>query len=332
MLAHGRIRTHIPGGRNRRIVRAGGDLSEEARVNRYSIRHVLAPTDLTDSGIPALRFARLFADRADAKLTVMYTDPLVYPIEFVGSAEPMFLAPTPEHEAELRESVARHIAPIVGDGPHDVLVTTGQPVPALLQVAREQDADLIVMGTHARRGWRRAILGSVSEGVVHGSNVPVLTVSVRDHMASDVSVTRIVCPVNLTEVAHEALRVAASIAEMFGAELYVVHVVEPSESGHPYSDENRVRRWIEPALQDSVTYQQVVVRGGAAERVLDTADELKADLLVVGAQHRMFRDTTVVGTTTERLIRFASCPVLMVPRTVVKVANSESVITEEAMS
>jgi nucleotide-binding universal stress UspA family protein len=48
--------------------------------------------------------------------------------------------------------------------------------------------------------------------------------------------------------------------------------------------------------------------------VLDCADDLGADLIVIGAQHERFRDETVIGTTTERLIRFARVPVLTVPR------------------
>ncbi len=48
--------------------------------------------------------------------------------------------------------------------------------------------------------------------------------------------------------------------------------------------------------------------------MLDCADDVGADFLVIGAQHKLFRDETVIGTTTERLIRFAPCPVLVVPR------------------
>lgn len=283
-------------------------------MNAYTIRNILTPTDMSDSGIPALRYARLFADRLEAKLTVMYTDPLVYPIDFVGAAEPMFVAAAPEHEVRLREEVSQHISPHLGDHPYEILVTVGQPVPAVLHAADELQSDLIVMGTHARHGWRRAILGSVSEGVAHGSHVPVLTVSARDQLSSTADVTRIICPVNMTEVARESLRVAASIAEVFGAELHVIHVVEPGDAGDPVNDDERVRQWVDPQMEKKIAFRQLVVRGGPAERVLDTADELRADLLVIGAQHRMFRDATVIGTTSERLIRFASCPVLMVPR------------------
>jgi nucleotide-binding universal stress UspA family protein len=42
--------------------------------------HILAPTDLSDSSLPALRYARMLADRFSAKLTVLYVDPVVYPV------------------------------------------------------------------------------------------------------------------------------------------------------------------------------------------------------------------------------------------------------------
>ena len=54
--------------------------------------------------------------------------------------------------------------------------------------------------------------------------------------------------------------------------------------------------------------------GHAADQVLQIADEISADLLVIGAQHRIFRDSTVIGATTQRLVRFARIPVLTVPR------------------
>jgi nucleotide-binding universal stress UspA family protein len=49
--------------------------------------------------------------------------------------------------------------------------------------AKEKNADLVIMGTHRLHGWRRALIGSTSEGVLHGSNCPVLTVIARDGSA-----------------------------------------------------------------------------------------------------------------------------------------------------
>lgn len=279
----------------------------------FVVTSILATTDLSDSSLPALRYARLFADRFFARLTVMYTDPIVYPIDYVGPAGGLYIDTSPEHYAALRAELVAHAVEAMGGRPYDVAVTLGQPIPTILSTARERNADLVITGTHLRHGWRRAILGSVSEGVLHGSQCPVLTVAVRDHPNTVPAVTHVLCPVNFTDVAHESLHVAARVAEAFSAKLTAIHVLE-SDEPHPGDTEARIRAWIGPELQDICEVRDVVVRGGAAERVLDAADDLGADFLVVGAQHRMFRDATVIGTTTERLIRFASSPVLVVPR------------------
>jgi nucleotide-binding universal stress UspA family protein len=274
----------------------------------FAITNILAPTDLSDSSLPALRYARLFADCFGAKLTVMYTDPVVYPTDF---------APVDDLD-RLRNQVEGHAGPAMEGRLYDVDVTAGDPIPSILGAADERGANLIVVGTHLRHGWRRALLGSVSNGVLHGSRCPVLTVASHERMADSKgsAIRNVLCPVNFTQTAAESLNVAAAIACAFGALLTIVHVVETEDDVTFAHHEERVRRWIAPEIQDICSYRELVVRGGPAERVLDCADDLGADLLVVGAQHKVFRDATVIGATTERLIRFASCPVLVVPREV----------------
>lgn len=287
----------------------------------FILSSILAPTDLSDSSIPALRHARFFADRFSAKLTVMYADTPLYPIDYAGMPA-VYPTSVLEQEGTLRDLVQKHAGPLMTGRPYDVDVTVGPPAPSILLSARERNADMIVIGTHLRHGWRRAILGSVSEEVLHGSDCPVLTVAAHDG-ATPYGITRIVCPVNFTDVARDALHVTAGIAKEFGAIVTVVHVIEPDETPAAAWDEAAVRSWIPPELQDLCTFRELVLRGGAAERVLDCAEDLRADLLVIGAQHKLFRDATVIGTTTDRLIRFASCPVLAVPRKLVHVQESD---------
>jgi nucleotide-binding universal stress UspA family protein len=281
------------------------------------LRHVLAPTDLSESGAAALKYARLFADRTNATLTVLYCDPILYPFETIaGVSAAAVYVPTPEQQAQIEAQVSKCAEPWLHGRPYGVAVHIGQPVPLILRAAEEWRTDLIVMGTHARHGWRRAILGSVNEGVLHGSRCPVLTI--RNHrLPSDdgrVAISKIVCPVNFSDVARDSLRYAAQVADAFNAELIVIRVIEPGQPENVAANAERLREWAGADVEGAYSYRELVLRGGAAERVLDAIDDAGADLLVVGAQHRLFRDATVIGTTTERLVRFASCPVLVVTR------------------
>jgi len=151
----------------------------------------------------------------------------------------------------------------------------------------------------------------------------VLSVSRRDDQpASSAAIKTIVCPVNFTGIAREALDYAAHLADAFHADLAVLHVVEQRDELHASADEARFRGWIDAAIQNRCTYREIVLRGGAAERVLDFAEDANADLIVIGAQHKLFRDEAVIGTTTERLVRFARLPVLSIPRPVSSAVNA----------
>ncbi|HUP50065.1 MAG TPA: universal stress protein [Thermoanaerobaculia bacterium] len=279
----------------------------------FDVKHILAPTDLDEAAFPALAYARFLAERTSAKLTVLYAEPIAYPYTAV-EPPPGTMQPALQDEAVLRQSVEEHVAPALAGWAHEVVVMTGQPIQTILHTARERDVSMIVMATHARRGWRRAILGSVTEGVIHGSRCPVMTLRTRSGSAgAKQSVTKILCPINFTEVARESLFAAARLAQTFGAELLVAFVVEQGEEKNERW-EAEVRLWIPQELREISSPHQLVLRGGAAERVLDAADDFGAELLVVGAQQKAFRDATVIGSTTERLIRFANCPVLVCPR------------------
>ena len=183
-------------------------------------------------------------------------------------------------------------------------------------------------GTHGHHCWRRALLGSVSEGVLHTAKCPVLTVNRHSPLPAQgpVAFTRIVCPTNFSGVAAESLRVAGSIAAAFNAELIVVHVVEERSV-----DEARVRREVGPELSRLCSFRELVLRGGAAERILDCVDDLGADLLVMGAQRKLFRDEAVIGSTTERVVRFANCPVLSVAREIEAYRDLADVAAEVAL-
>lgn len=296
----------------------------------FNIKRILVPTDLSQPALGALRYARTFAERFSAGLMIFYVDPLAFPVSGIDAEAPLLnLSESPEHIAALETEIRAYSAETLAGLTYEVHAGSGEPGPGIVREAEECGADLIVMATHGLRGWRRAILGSVTERVLHAGNYPVLSVSrpeSRPGVATDV--TKILCPINFTDVARESLDYAVHLAGTFGCELVVVHVQEPQEPMSAQALEDAVRRWIEPSVQKRCSFREIVLRGGPAERVLDCAEDLGADLLVIGAQHKLFRDVTTIGTTTERLVRFARMPVLTLPRSIEAPAetNEETVL------
>jgi len=138
-------------------------------------KHILVPTDFSEPSQLALQYAISLAQKFEAKLsllhvygipTVYYPDNVSWPLEELGKAAQASL----DHAA----ADARRVWPRT-----EGHVELGDPRDRILEYAKTCGADLIVIGTHGRRGVAHLVMGSVAESVVRMSPVPVLTVSAR---------------------------------------------------------------------------------------------------------------------------------------------------------
>lgn len=136
-------------------------------------RHLLVPTDFGDAARVATEHAIAIAKRFDAKLTLLHAYEL--PRIDYGEVIPW---PIQDLEDQAQRALDRALADVKAVHPTvDGLVVLGDPHGQILDVAEKRRCDLIVMGTHGRRGFSRILLGSVAERVVRFSPVPVLTMS-----------------------------------------------------------------------------------------------------------------------------------------------------------
>jgi nucleotide-binding universal stress UspA family protein len=144
-------------------------------------RTILVPVDFSEGSHAALDYAVDLAAKLEAKLYILHVVALPgLGVPELGAA----LAPSVidsivrDSEAELAKlaDARRPNAQIA-----DTLLRTGDARDVIIHTAEQIAADLIVMGTHGRRGVRRALLGSVAESVVRSSACPVLTIRGRKH-------------------------------------------------------------------------------------------------------------------------------------------------------
>jgi nucleotide-binding universal stress UspA family protein len=276
-------------------------------------KKVLTPVDLDETAVAPLHYACLFARHFGSEVTLMYADEVA---ALFGGYDPEFLAyhiPATDQIAREEEALRNLAARYLTAGPvPETLAIPGPPVSSILSVAKSKNADLIIMGTRGDRSWRRALSGSVADGVVRAATQPVLVVPARrDGRPYPETIQRVVCPVNFTGASREALVYATRLAEAFAAELLLVHVHEAdgidSDAVH-----DRFRSYVPQDLRGRCKIRELVLRGGAAERVLECVEDQNAELLVMGTQRKTLRAETIIGTTSERLLRFSPVPVLSV--------------------
>jgi nucleotide-binding universal stress UspA family protein len=301
-----------------------------------SIRRILCPVDFSDHSRRALDHALTIATWYDSVVTVLHVSPLMPVAAYAPmSGMPPYVGLTPDARQALMRSLKEFADGGQASVPIEFEIAEGHTAAVIVDRADEVSADLLVLGTHGRSGLDRWVLGSVTEKVLRKARCPVLTAPAHADgaAAKTTGFRRIVCAVDFSDCSMHALEYAISLAEEAHASLTVVHVIElppdiPREVhetvmlGPPNQREylalaeeaGRVRltHAVPDRVRAAVNVDTVLAAGKPYREILRVAAEHSADLIVVGVHGRGAIDRMLFGSTTQHLVRQASCPVLTI--------------------
>jgi nucleotide-binding universal stress UspA family protein len=159
-------------------------------MSKLEMKKILVPIDFSEASDRALEYGVELARRLDASLVVMHC----YEIPVYGIPDGALVA-TAEAVSRIttasQEGLALAMLRCQDAGAHaQVMLRQGNPVLVIPKVADEIAADVIVMGTHGRKGIARAFLGSVAEGVLRATACPVLAVHAHQEASTRRAVAR----------------------------------------------------------------------------------------------------------------------------------------------
>lgn len=285
---------------------------------------ILVPTDFSANAEHALWYAQRLARIFDAEIHLVHVRIL---LEGHRQTEEL------QRELELIESQNDEHSMAALDrraGVEDVVVHThlvrGLSVSeSLIEMGTELGCDLIVMGTHGRRGLRQLLLGSVAEEVLRTAEIKVITV--RESADTDVrDAGSILVPHDFSERSKIALDVARRWAQAFDASLTLLHVVEPLIYPEFYavdvmSDEvlHKVEQRSQEAIQAAaeeqlgdIPHTLKVVSGRAVDAIVDEALVDRHDLVIMATRGLSGFEHLLLGSVAEGVVRRSQVPVLTV--------------------
>jgi nucleotide-binding universal stress UspA family protein len=297
------------------------------------LKSVLFATDFSEASEKALRHALAIARHYGAKLYLVHVVSslgftLVGP-DAVNTVTEIVWRDARQLEDQLVQSGA------LAGLRHEIIVRQGSVWEELEKIVRQEQVDLVVIGTHARRGLGKLLLGSVAEHIFRHSDCLVLTVGPGSLQDSPVDGTRAVRPfLFATDFGGPSLRAlpyAISSANHFGTKLVLLHVVPavpmPEGMNRPTADdvmqlrENAhiasVRRLKELTRQNAklaLEPECLVEFGSPSEKILQTANTLKADAIILGLHRSTHVDTKshMPWATAYEVVCGAGCSVLTV--------------------
>lgn len=293
-------------------------------------KQIICPVDFSESSVRAFAHAAAIARWYDAQLTVLHVVPTFEPIQVRGDLGDPVRVVTPMPREQVLEEMSRTLDVAAVSPRATPIAEAGDPQTTIIDQALSKKADLIVMGTHGRRGFKRLLLGSVTEAILREAPCPVLTVPPQAPASVSEAVTfkRILCPIDFSPSALQALGFALDLARQADGRVTLLHVVEwlaeeePRASTHfnvpeyrRYMVEDaqeRLRNLVAEESRTWVEIDDVVVFGRTYREILRAAESTPADLVVMGAQGRGGIGLALFGSTTQQVVRGAMCPVLTV--------------------
>jgi nucleotide-binding universal stress UspA family protein len=208
------------------------------------------------------------------------------------------------------------------NGNVESVICEGEPPEVITDIAQGKKADLIALGTYGRKGLKRLLMGSVTSQVV--LNAPCDVLVVKKPCADCVGAYHsLLVPFDGSESSKKALGRACDLSKTDGSELSVLYVIPRYEEMMDFFKTESIKKSLyqeaekivevakKLAAGQGVQLKAVVQEGHAGDKIVEIADKMKHDLIVVGTHGWRGMNKAIMGSTAERIIAYASCPVLI---------------------
>jgi len=286
--------------------------------SRITLNNVLFATDFSPCSNAALPYAVSISRQYGAKLCAAHVVSSVAYVAVSPEAWPTFAQQEQQRIQEV-EDLEKKLQGI----PHSVLTRAGNVWEVLARLVRENEIDLLVVGTHGRTGLQKLLMGSVAEEIFRKAYCPVLTVGPKVRFKTEAipEFKKILFATDFSKDSLVALPYAISFAEEHDAQLSLLHVLDRPAAGSVDLESNadfllsRLRDLVPPGIEFWCHPQSFVEYGVPADRILDFAQKMGADLIVLGVRPSTTSldfSTHLSRTTAHKVVAHALCPVLTV--------------------
>jgi nucleotide-binding universal stress UspA family protein len=303
-------------------------VATEGETIMTRVERILCPVDFSEGSRHAIDQAVALAHWYGAAVTALYVCPPLALAPYIDSrVYPLGLGRPKEDLERLRRELEQFVQQEGGGPAVTTVVKEGLITGEILRYIESVRADLLVMGTHGRSGFERFMLGSVAESVLRQAPCPVLTVPPRAPDVVPMGPTvyrRVLCGIDYSACSLKALDYAASLAHRGDAELIVVNVLEPildyvaatvadiDNTTLRTAAERQLGRVVKERTLGRQGVTPMLVAGHPAPMILQLAEEQAVDVIVLGIEHRSHLNMMWFGSTANRVVRRATCPVLTV--------------------
>lgn len=307
------------------VIRPGSKLASWIR-GEHTLK-VLIGYDFSNAGDAALRWLNEMQNLGKCEISVVHLDWPPEEAHRVGYHGPLPLTQNPEQIQNLLErDLSERVAMVLP--PEKVTITVnpgwGRTDAYLFELAHREKADLLVVGTHRRRGLGRLRFGSVSRAVLHHSTITVAVVPPGEEhkQAATPKLQRVLVATDFSDLGNKAVSYGCAVLQR-GGTLKLIHVIEPAGIAKMKNKPRPAKR--NPKLASQLhalvpadargrvdIEEDIIENADAAEAIAQEAERFRADAICLGSHGRTGLAKTFLGSVAQGVMAKTTRPVLIV--------------------
>ncbi len=275
-----------------------------------TIKSILIPTDFSETAELAVAHGAHMAHLYKAKIyllhsveTTMYTGGPGEPV-MVKEAEKLYTMGLEQLKSVAADITAKYDVDIT------TLTVSGKPAASITQAVKDNNIDIIIMGTHGASGFEEFFMGSNAHKVVNLSTVPVISIRIT---TTNIGFSNIIMPVSNSLHSRQKVNNVIDIASKYNS---TVHVLGLLETNDPIEDKKfeikleTVKHTLEKA---GVKYTVKHVRGhNPAVEAMKFSEEVNGDLIVIMTDHESDLTGMFLGTVAKQIVNHSKIPVMSI--------------------
>jgi nucleotide-binding universal stress UspA family protein len=293
------------------------------------LKSIICATDFSDFSNHAVSYAIAFAQEFGAKLYMCHVIDLSYAATYGRRPDPQ------EVEDQIINYASERLEGSIGGKPinWEPLISKGRASDEIARMAEEIGVDLAISATYGRSGFKRLVLGSVTERLVRTLCCPLLVVHSPEPgfdgtSEQKVKLDRILVGCDFSPDSDLSFQYALSLAQQFGCELHLAHVLETTvyrdllkppktsrkDQQHPLCKEldEKLTEMVPEEAHSCCSPNTTLLAGQPYDELTKYALTHDIDLIVLGVRGHGLMETMFLGSTTDRVLRQAPCPVLSI--------------------
>ena len=287
-----------------------------ATVNPTAVTfdRILVPTDFSEISQRALEYAKGIAKLGNSELLLVHADP---PANLITPPEAAWVDLS-EVQSLQEEQLEQSGAALRSEGFRVRAISVTAPLyDELFSTVKQYKVDLIVMGTHGKKGLERFLLGSDAEAVLRHVGCPVLSVGPAVPSLGDKTwrIREVICATTLKPSAAEVVAYAHKLAALYEAELVLFHVKSSSSQEDAVdwvSFEEAFHHYVPEDLGERSWLRTRLASASPATSIVDLAKQRGSDLIVMGAHPTSSVATHFARGTAGKVLAEAPCPVMTI--------------------